>query len=228
MQSELLKKADELERRSIFLGGPKSRFIAAGRCQLEILLAHGLVPEDSVLDVGCGALRGGWWTINFLRPGRYFGIEPNVEMLNAGKEVMLGAELLAEKRPTFSHNDNFDFSVFGEKFDFVIARSVWTHTSKAQISAMLDSFIQNAKPGACILASIVRPKGKRKNEYAGDGWIGRSHTSDDSGIAHYTFDSIEQLCRNAGLEATKLEVMHGQLWIKVTHPVERLSSFLRS
>jgi hypothetical protein len=56
MQDELLKKADELERRSIFLGGPRSRFVSAGRCQLEILLKHGLVPDDSVLDVGCGAV----------------------------------------------------------------------------------------------------------------------------------------------------------------------------
>jgi SAM-dependent methyltransferase len=220
MQDELLKKADELERRSIFLGGPRSRFVSAGRCQLEILLKHGLVPDDSVLDVGCGALRGGWWLMNFLRPHRYFGIEPNANMLNAGKEVMLGDELLSEKRPTFSNNDNFDLSVFGEKFDFVIARSVWTHTSKKQISRMLDSFIENSKPNACLLASVVKPKGGKKDEkgeYEGDEWVGRSHTSDNHGMVYYTFESIDRLSRKAGLRATKLKIVQGQRWIKITH-----------
>ena len=99
MQDHLFLKAEELERRSIFLGGPKHKFVSAGRGQLEILLANGLIPDDRVLDVGCGALRGGWWLINFLRPDRYFGIEPNRAMLDAGKEVMVGDTLLQEKRP---------------------------------------------------------------------------------------------------------------------------------
>lgn len=218
MQDELWKKADELERRSIFLGGPKRKFIVAGRCQLEVLLKEGLVPTDFVLDVGCGALRGGWWLINFLRPGRYFGIEPNKEMLAAGKEVMVGNELLAEKRPTFSNNDDFDLSVFKQEFDFVIARSIWTHTSKSQMLAMLRSFSTCAKPRAYLLTSIIEPKRRKNLEYAGIDWLGKSHQSADAGIAHYRFESIKELCEQAGLEATRLDAMVGQRWIRINRP----------
>ncbi len=217
MQDSLLLKADELERRSIFLGGPRKRFIAAGRCQLEILLAHGLTPDDFVLDVGCGALRGGWWVINFLRPGRYFGIEPNRTMLDAGKEVMLGEELLAEKKPNFSNNDNFDFSVFGQKFDFVIGRSIWTHASKSQIQDMLQSFKQCSNTSGCFLTSILEPRLPIIPEYKGSGWIGRSHKSDVAGIAHYRFRTLRKFAQMAGLNAERLGIVEGQRWIKITH-----------
>jgi hypothetical protein len=218
VQDDLWKKADELERRSIFLGGPKHKFIFAGRCQLEILLKEGLAPDDFVLNVGCGVLRGGWWLINFLRPGRYFGIEPNKEMLTAGTEVMLDPELLAEKRPGFSNNDDFDFSVFKQKFEFVIARSVWTHTSKSQMMAMLQSFLDCTSPKARLLTSIVEPKRGELEEYDGAGWLGRSHQSAAGGMAHHRFESVEELCQQAGLKATRLDKVAGQRWIRIDRP----------
>jgi len=39
---------------------------------------------DKLLDIGCGALCGGYWMINFLRPGCYFGVEPNTFMFEEG------------------------------------------------------------------------------------------------------------------------------------------------
>jgi SAM-dependent methyltransferase len=218
MQDGLLRKAEELERRSIFLGGPKNKFIAAGRGQLEILLSHGLAPDDRVLDIGCGALRGGWWLIHFLRPERYFGIEPNQKMLEAGIEVMLGPELLAEKKPRFSHNDDFDFAVFGQVFDFFLARSVWTHASKNQIRAMLHAFHRCSHPGSLFLTSMVELDHPGASEYSGTDWVGRSHLSDTAGMVQYRFDTIEHMCRSAGLNTERLGVSQSQLWVKISRP----------
>jgi hypothetical protein len=53
----------------------------------------------------------------------------------------------------FAANEDFDFSVFGERFDFVIARSIWTHASKPQLSAMLRSFGATSEPEGVFLAS---------------------------------------------------------------------------
>jgi SAM-dependent methyltransferase len=191
-------KADQLLARGVFLGGPREKFVTAGRGQLEILLSRGLLPDHRVLDVGCGALRGGWWLINFLRPERYFGIEPSQEMLGAGIEVMLGDELMADKKPRFSGNSNFDFSVFDERFEFIIARSVWTHASLAQIGTMLDSFLTCSAPNAEFIASIVPPSGLFGREYGGASWIGISHESDRPGLAHYRFRTIHKLCQERG------------------------------
>ncbi len=217
MQNELKQKIGELESRGIFLGGPKKKFVAAGRAQLEILLSHGLVPQDRVLDVGCGALRGGWWLIHFLRPERYFGIEPNKEMLQAGIDVMLGPELLAEKKPQFSNNDNFDFSIFRQVFDFVLARSVWTHASIPQIQTMLKFFARCSHRNSAFLTSIVELKRPNVAEYSGADWVGRSHRSVTAGLVHYRFSTIENLCKSEGLVLERLTESYDQLWLKISH-----------
>ena len=43
----------------VFTGGPAKHFEVAGRNQLAVLLEHGLHTSSRVLDIGCGALRGG-------------------------------------------------------------------------------------------------------------------------------------------------------------------------
>lgn len=137
----------------IFLGGPQEDFERVGRLSLEVLLHEGLRPSSRVLDVGCGALRVGYWLMRFLDRGHYFGIEPNREMLRTGLQELVEPEVVERAGARFAHNDDFDFSVFGEQFEFVFARSIWTHTAKAQISAMLSSFATSAAPGGVFLTS---------------------------------------------------------------------------
>ncbi len=139
----------------MFLGGPIWDFERLGKSTLEVLRSEGLEPSSRVLDVGCGALRLGYWLMGFLEPGHYFGIEPNQTMLRAGMEELVGPELIERADPHFAGNDDFDFSAFGggESFDFVVARSIWTHASKQQIGAMLRSFAATGSPKAVFLAS---------------------------------------------------------------------------
>ena len=136
-----------------FLGGPPADFERVGRLSFEVLLREGLLPSSRVLDVGCGALRVGYWLMRFLDPGRYFGIEPNREMLRIGLEELVEPQVVERAAAHFSHNDDFDFAVFGERFDFVFARSIWTHASKPQIRAMLASFAATSSPRGVFLAS---------------------------------------------------------------------------
>lgn len=213
----LFDKADELLKRGVFLGGvSRETFVTAGRGQLEILLSRGLLPHHRVLDVGCGALRGGWWLINFLRPGCYYGIEPVADMLNNGVEIMLGKELAEEKRPTFDRNEIFDFSVFGQQFDFVIARSIWTHASRKQIRTMLHEFLLYSTPEAEFVASICPPR-FWQGEYNGHTWHGRDlERRDKGGIAPYRFRTVRKMAAEFGLSAAKLGRQNGQTWVVVT------------
>src|SRR5207248_1139297 len=110
-------------------------------------------PSSRVLDVGCGALRLGYWLMRFLDSSHYFGIEVQREMLNLGLEELIEPQVIERASARFSHNEDFDFSVFGETFDFVYARSIWTHASKNQIRAMLASFAASTSPEAVFLAS---------------------------------------------------------------------------
>ena len=86
----------------------------------------------------CGCLRAGYWLIHFLDPGCYCGIEPHRQRVELGLTYLLEPGLAETKRPRFDRNPHFDSSVFGEKFDFFLARAIWTHAAKPQIYYALE------------------------------------------------------------------------------------------
>jgi hypothetical protein len=223
MSSALQERATALAAGGTFIGGPAKDFEAVGRLQLVTLLREGLRPDSRVLDVGCGCLRGGYWLIHFLDPGCYCCIEPDRELARLGREHILEPGLAQTKRPRWDGNDSWDFSVWREPFDFVLARSVWTHASKRQIGAMLDSFKDTAAPGAKFLASyypaglLTRPGAIVAGDYQGDEWRGRSHEGGAPEVVSHSRRSIQRLCRERGLEATELRrgVLNGQRWLRI-------------
>lgn len=200
---------------------------------LMLLLKEGLLPQHKVVDVGCGALRAGYWLIHFLNPGGYYGIEPNQKMLQAGRDMILEPGLEDEKRPSYSDNDQFDFTVFdGSRFDFAVARSVWTHASKKQIGQMLDSFRATAAPGAKFLVSYLPAKpvgaapgvtGKKAfwvRDYKGEEWIGASHQRKEGGLVAHNRSWIKSACEERGLtlQTIRGEVINRQRWLRITAP----------
>jgi SAM-dependent methyltransferase len=215
----------------MFVGGPVKQFASVGRMQLEMLLHEGLWPQARVLDVGCGCLRGGYWLMHFLDRGCYFGIEPNAAMLQAGLDVIVEPEVVDSADAHFSHNDGFDFSEFGVAFDFLLARSVWTHASPQQIATMLDSFVATS-PAGVLLASyrpadplpalaarwpdLARRIPVRGADEARD-WVGRSHQSDASGIVRYPFRRLAEECERRRLRVRQLDygVANDQRWLRI-------------
>src|SRR5687767_8651909 len=110
-----LQERAEAVPKDVFLGGPRKDFERLGRHMFVLLVKEGLLPRHKVLDIGCGSLRAGYWLIHFLDPGGYCGVEPHQKMLKAGRELILEDGLEETKRPQFTDNDQFDFSVFGER-----------------------------------------------------------------------------------------------------------------
>jgi SAM-dependent methyltransferase len=214
----LIERAIKLEEDGIFLGGPAKFFETAGRKQLTTLLSEGLTPTSKVLDIGCGCLRGGYLLIHFLDKGCYFGIEPNTEMLDAGMRILLEPELLDLKTPRFDPNSNFDFSIFEVKFDYLVARSIWTHASKQQIQTMLDGFVGSGNTNGIFITSYIRPT-LFKRDYKTTQWIGRSHESDRPGIVRHSLNWIQTECTKRGLTVNEIKEQEynfgNQTWIKI-------------
>src|SRR3989440_11695222 len=101
-----------------------------------------------------------------------------------GVKVILEPDVLNSKRPQFDTNSHFDTSVFGEKFDFFLAYSIWTHASKRQIQAMLDGFVRDSNDRARFLLTYL-PASWRHPDYTSDQGFGTSHESSLAGtIAH--------------------------------------------
>jgi hypothetical protein len=224
-------------------GGPIETFEIAGRLQLIALLRRGLTPDSHVIDVGCGALRAGYWLIHFLDRGRYHGIEPMQSSLQIARAELLEPGLEDAKAPEFRFNDDFDLGVFGVAPRFVLARSIWSHASKPQIAALLDSFARHGTADALLLASYVRAKGtdserrpgilgrirggataartqSQKDDYRGSAWAGWGPgTPDVRGVmVAHRFDWIAQRCERRGLVAreSKVDAFGGQVWVEVT------------
>ena len=209
------ERAERLDR-STFFGVPIAGFEKAGRQQFVLLLMAGLEPHSKVLDLGCGVLRAGYWLIHFLDPHCYFGIEPHRERLETGRTLLLEPDTERVKEPRFDTNPEFDSSVFGVKFDFFLAYSIWTHASKPQIEMMLDNFLRDSTPGAVFLTSVL-PAVWPRRDYGRKGWFGTSHELGQPGCIRHSLKWIDDACRRRGLRVNNLgRERDGQTWLQIS------------
>ena len=106
-----------------------------GRFYMDFLVAHGLAPNDRVLDLGCGAGRVGIWLIPYLERGRYFGIDWHLKSLAAFARYEAKLHDLAHKAPRLMLSANFEVDRFGETFDVALDFYVTRHLTLEQTEA---------------------------------------------------------------------------------------------
>ena len=133
-----------------------------GRLQFEFLRDKGLAPTDSLLDVGCGSLRGGEYYIDYLNAGNYTGMDISAEAIEAGINRIEG--LVEEKNPSFVVNDDLKFKDDGlkESYDYAIAQSVFTHLPSEEIDECLGN-IGKAVDGRFYATFFDGPKSSPKD-----------------------------------------------------------------
>jgi SAM-dependent methyltransferase len=124
-----------------------------GSLQFEYLKSRGLRPEHYLLDVGCGALRGGIHFARYLETGHYCGIDINASLIEAGRRELNDADL-AHKRPQLAVSRDFDFSPFARLFDFALAQSVFTHLTFNHIIRCLLEIRKVLKPEGIFFATF--------------------------------------------------------------------------
>lgn len=192
--------------------GPPAEYDIGAAMQFNLLTALGLREEHSLLDIGCGSLRAGRLFIVYLRPERYFGLEPEAWLVEEGLKQELGREILAVKRPTFSHDRNFTLSTFGRQFDFLLAQSVFSHSAPQQIRHVFAEARSVMAPRAVFIATFFRGS----ESYIGQEWVYPD-------IVRYTAGDIEAFAREQGLACQRIDWTHptGQTWIAITHAAHR-------
>ena len=130
-----------------------------GTLQFEFMKQRGLRPESLLLDVGCGALRGGVKFVEYLNGERYFGIDVSQSLLEAGyAQEISSRQDLADKLPRRNLQciDTFDAVPFGKEFDYALAHSVFTHLTLNSIRLCLENLAEVVKPGGKFCATYFR------------------------------------------------------------------------
>ena len=106
-----------------------------GQLQFEFLVKRGLSPNHTMLDIGCGTLRGGRHFIKYLNISNYYGMDISPKAIEYAKQLVINEEL-SEKKPRIILNKgkNLLFREFtNNKFDYLLAQSVFTHLKPEHI-----------------------------------------------------------------------------------------------
>jgi len=156
--------------------------------------------DHKLLDFGCGSLRAGRLFIPYLAEGGYFGIEPNRWLVEKGLAEEVGDSLVRQRRPQFRYSSDFDARVFGAKFDFIIAQSIFSHAGRAQIVKALSSFRDTLQENGLVLATFV-PTGPWGADNEGDDWV-------YPGCVYYSEASVARFAEDGGLVARKIPWFH--------------------
>src|SRR5215216_5055697 len=178
-----------------YVGAPEEWDLVAAR-QVTLLLVAGLRDTHRLVDIGCGSLRAGRMLIPYLRPGRYFGVEPNRWLVEEGIEHELGRDLIGMKRPAFRFVDDFSLGAFGVSFDFTLAHSVFSHAYPDLALSGFRGIAESLAPEGKLFATFKEGSA----DPVGSGWLYPE-------MVPYTWEKLSGIIEESGLVARRLDWM---------------------
>ena len=197
-----------------YIGGTQ-KYDLMGAMQFNLLTALGLRDYHKLLDIGCGSLRAGRLFIPYLNPNCYCGIEPEKWLVEEGIKHEVGKDLIQIKSPRFLYRDDFPIEGFGEKFDFMLAHSIFTHATQEQIRKCLTGVKDYLTPasegsrGGILVSTFLFGS----EDYEGSEWVWPGKTKEK--FAYYTKDFVCKVAKECGLECRIINWTHthGQSWV---------------
>lgn len=209
MSREEERRALDLEASSChyrsFIGRPQF-YDLMGAYQFNLLTFLGLRETNTVLDIGCGSLRAGKLLITYLLPGRYYGIEPEEWLVKESIQREIGQDLVDLKQPRFSHDRSFNLSVFGIKFDYLLACSIFSHASQTQIRRCFREARQVMHTSSIFACTYH----KGDSNYKGEEWVYPD-------VVGYETDFFAKMAADEGLRAQEIQwnAPPGQRWMLI-------------
>jgi methyltransferase family protein len=188
-----MTSASRFKEAQEYVGNPGEDYFIVGLLQLELLRMNGCSPDSHVLEIGCGALVAGRPIMHFLKPDHYVGIEPNSWLIEAAKDGLPDTRRhIAEKRPIFLNNADFDASQTGRKFDYVISHSILSHAAVSQYPQLLKAVRKTLAPHGVVLASI-RLADENNPESNFDEW-------QYPGVSYFGWQTVNRVAVECGYE----------------------------
>ncbi len=121
--------------------------------QIQFLQSRGLMPSNTLLDIGCGTLRGGIPVISYLERGRYYGIDVRDYVIKEA-QVELRREGLRSKEPSLIHFEEFAALEVEQKFDYIWAFSVLFHMEDSIVGECLKFVREHLQPDGQFYCNV--------------------------------------------------------------------------
>lgn len=104
--------------------------------QIQFLQRMGLAPDQRLLDLGCGTLRGGLPLIGFLAAGNYTGVDVRADVVAEARRELAEAGL-EQRHPRIEHVPTLEGLELGGCYDLVWAFGVWMHLEDPELEVAL-------------------------------------------------------------------------------------------
>lgn len=178
------------------LVGPAEKFDEMAEWQFELMKDNGLEPENTLLDFGCGVLRGGINFIDYLETGNYTGADISLKTLIHGYK-RLHDENLGSKNPKIINNDGVSFDEFDEQYDYILAQSVLTHLPPKRFKEFFENIEKVMHKDTVIIATVntSNTMNEIKTRVRKTSWI-------------YPMEHLHTLFEEKGFQAELLEANH--------------------
>jgi SAM-dependent methyltransferase len=160
------------------------RWQRLGQMQFTYLKEHGLKPEDTMLEIGCGNLRAGRLFIEYLDAGHYSGIDISPEILAAAEQTVVEYGLEG-KQPSLSLVTDNMFTRFPDaSFDVIHAHSVYSHCPIDVIDECFAHVGRILKPSGHFDFTFDRTEGE-EHQVLNEDFYYRTETLVDLAATHH-------------------------------------------
>ncbi len=168
-----------------------------GVLQFDYLVKRGLKRHHRLLDVGCGALRGGVHFVRYLDAGCYYGMDSNASLVKAGCLELKQAGI-ESKSPRLLVDDRFEVSRFSTRFDYALALSLFTHLPMNHIVRCLSKVANSLRADGRFFATIFEAPSRAYLEsltHSPGGIV----THYDNDPYHQSIDEMQWLAAASGM-----------------------------
>jgi len=119
--------------------------------QIDFLVKNGLLPEHTLIEIGCGTLRGGIPIIKFLNSGNYFGVDVRKSVLKEAR-AELSQHQLERKQPTIVLMMEAR-EMISRKADIIWAFHVLIHMNQERLKEAFEFVAEKLKSSGRFLAT---------------------------------------------------------------------------